>query len=66
MSEGKAAQTIEDTAECTFMLNGHVKKVTNPDPKLALFDYLHSNEVGLIGTKTACRQGGFVLLKSPV
>lgn len=48
------------TKECTFVLNGKVEKVVNPDPTLLLFDYLHSNDIGLLGTKTGCRQGGFV------
>jgi xanthine dehydrogenase/oxidase len=44
------------TSELVFWLNGEKVVIANPDPTIALTDYLHS--IGLTGTKVGCGQGG--------
>lgn len=41
-----------------FFLNGDFITIDNPDPHLLLIDYLRSPEIGLIGAKKGCGQGG--------
>ena len=41
-----------------FYLNGKQVTVTDPSPDLLLLDYLCSPEVGLIGPKKGCGEGG--------
>jgi xanthine dehydrogenase/oxidase len=41
-----------------FYLNGKQVTITDPAPNLLLIDYLRSPEVGLIGPKKSCGQGG--------
>jgi xanthine dehydrogenase/oxidase len=42
----------------SFFLNGKAVLVNDPAPDLLLIDYLRSPEVGLIGPKKPCGQGG--------
>jgi xanthine dehydrogenase/oxidase len=42
----------------SFFLNGKAVTVNDPAPDLLLIDYLRSPEVGLIGPKKPCGQGG--------
>src|SRR5689334_12583976 len=42
----------------SFFLNGKAVTVNDPPPDLLLIDYLRSPEVGLIGPKKPCGQGG--------
>ena len=42
----------------SFFLNGKAVTVNDPAPELVLIDYLRSLEVGLIGPKKPCGQGG--------
>ena len=42
----------------SFFLNGKAVIVNDPPPDLLLIDYLRSPEVGLIGPKKPCGQGG--------
>lgn len=42
----------------TFFLNGKAVTLNDPAPDLLLIDYLRSPEVGLIGPKKPCGQGG--------
>lgn len=42
----------------SFFLNGRPVTVNDPAPDLLLIDYLRSPEVGLIGPKKPCGQGG--------
>ncbi|MGR9013421.1 MAG: molybdopterin cofactor-binding domain-containing protein [Gammaproteobacteria bacterium] len=46
------------TNKVSFYLNGKLVNIKNPAPDLLLIDYLHSPEVGLIGPKKSCGQGG--------
>lgn len=57
---GIGATENPTTKELVFVVNGQVKKVVSPSSDAKLFDYLHSADVGLLGTKTGCRQGGYV------
>ena len=41
-----------------FYLNGKPVTVTDPSPDLLLIDYLRSPEVGLVGAKKGCGEGG--------
>ena len=41
-----------------FHLNGRFVTIQNPAPSTVLIVYLHSAEVGLVGTREACGQGG--------
>jgi xanthine dehydrogenase/oxidase len=42
----------------SFFLNGEQVTLDDPPPELLLIDYLRSPEVGLIGAKKGCGQGG--------
>ncbi|SHO60030.1 xanthine dehydrogenase/oxidase [Algoriphagus zhangzhouensis] len=42
----------------SFFLNGKPVTIENPKPDLLLLDYIRSEEVGLIGAKKGCGQGG--------
>jgi xanthine dehydrogenase/oxidase len=46
------------TDSVSFFLNGKAVTVNDPAPDLLLIDYLRSPEVGLIGPKKPCGQGG--------
>ena len=41
-----------------FVLNGHTVEVENVDPNTLLINYLHANDIGLIGTKLVCGEAG--------
>ncbi len=49
---------IDDSysSELVFWLNGEQVTISNPEPTVALSDYLH--EIGMFGTKVGCGQGG--------
>src|SRR4051812_26196829 len=41
-----------------FFINNDRIQISDPDPAILLVDYLRSPEVGLMGTKKSCGQGG--------
>lgn len=51
-------KTMTNCNSVSFFLNGKSVTIENPSPNLLLIDYLRSAEVGLIGAKKACGQGG--------
>jgi xanthine dehydrogenase/oxidase len=41
-----------------FSLNGRPIRVSDPDPKMLLIEFLRSKQIGLTGTKLSCGEGG--------
>lgn len=54
----RRAGTQRAREDVEFWINGSKHRVSRPDPRTLLLDYLRSEEVGLTGTKKVCAQGG--------